>query len=58
MELLEALLSYCDVDKDGTIDYQEFSNFLNWKEETTLDLLKLAKDNKKMEKEVMNCAST
>ncbi|XP_065052077.1 EF-hand domain-containing family member B-like [Rhopilema esculentum] len=30
-ELLEALFDYCDIDKDGQIDYIEFSNFLNWK---------------------------
>ena len=41
-ELLEALLSYCDVDSDGTIDYQEFSNFLNW-EDSSADLDKPAK---------------
>ena len=31
-ELLEALLGYCDVDNDGLINYNEFSNFLNWKD--------------------------
>ena len=31
-ELLQALLKYCDIDKDGQINYVEFSNFLNWKD--------------------------
>eukprot|EP00794_Sanderia_malayensis_P017678 gene17678-19442_t len=31
-ELFEALFEYCDADKDGQIDYSEFSNFLNWKD--------------------------
>ncbi len=31
-ELLEQLLDYCDVDRDGQIDYMEFANFLNWRE--------------------------
>lgn len=31
-ELLESLLSYCDVDGDGQINYEEFANFLNWKD--------------------------
>lgn len=31
-ELLEQLLDYCDVNRDGYIDYLEFSNFLNWKD--------------------------
>ena len=30
-ELLEALVTYCDVDGDGQINYEEFANFLNWK---------------------------
>lgn len=29
-ELLDALISYCDVDGDKQINYEEFSNFLNW----------------------------
>lgn len=31
-ELLESLLAYCDVDGDGQINYEEFANFLNWKD--------------------------
>lgn len=31
-ELLEQVLDYCDANKDGYIDYLEFSNFLNWKD--------------------------
>ena len=31
-ELLECMLDYCDIDGDGQIDYQEFANFLNWKD--------------------------
>ncbi|PVD37746.1 hypothetical protein C0Q70_00347 [Pomacea canaliculata] len=30
--LLEQVIDYCDVDRDGKIDYIEFSNFLNWKD--------------------------
>ncbi|VDI52398.1 Hypothetical predicted protein [Mytilus galloprovincialis] len=31
-ELLEQLLDSCDANRDGAIDYVEFSNFLNWKD--------------------------
>ncbi|CAC5414683.1 EF-hand domain-containing family member B [Mytilus coruscus] len=31
-ELLEQLLDSCDSNRDGAIDYVEFSNFLNWKD--------------------------
>ncbi|KAM9648118.1 LOW QUALITY PROTEIN: EF-hand domain-containing family member B [Morphnus guianensis] len=30
-ELLDSLFDYCDLDKDGLINYLEFANFLNWK---------------------------
>jgi len=35
-ELLESMLAYCDVDGDGQINYEEFSNFLNWKDKMQL----------------------
>ncbi|XP_042331445.1 EF-hand domain-containing family member B isoform X2 [Sceloporus undulatus] len=35
-ELQDALFDYCDLDKDGFIDYLEFVNFLNWKEKMPL----------------------
>ena len=25
-------MDYCDTNKDGMIDYEEFANFLNWKD--------------------------
>ncbi|KAL4217128.1 hypothetical protein ACF0H5_023582 [Mactra antiquata] len=31
-ELLYQLMDYCDVDRDGKINYLEFANFLNWKD--------------------------
>ena len=31
-ELLEQLMGTCDGNKDGQIDYLEFSTFLNWKD--------------------------
>ena len=30
------MLAYCDVDGDGQINYEEFSNFLNWKDKMQL----------------------
>ncbi|CAL1536314.1 unnamed protein product [Lymnaea stagnalis] len=40
-DMLEKVLDYCDVDKDGMINYIEFCNFLNWKDKmpTGLDEL-------------------
>ncbi|XP_033101758.1 EF-hand domain-containing family member B-like isoform X2 [Anneissia japonica] len=34
-ELLIQLTSYCDANRDGSIDYTEFANFLNWQEKMT-----------------------
>ncbi|XP_042759420.1 EF-hand domain-containing family member B isoform X1 [Panthera leo] len=34
--LLDQLFDYCDVDKDGLINYLEFANFLNWKDKMPL----------------------
>ncbi|XP_023774992.1 EF-hand domain-containing family member B isoform X2 [Cyanistes caeruleus] len=31
-ELLDSLFDCCDLDKDGLINYQDFANFLNWKD--------------------------
>lgn len=33
-KLLDQLFEYCDVDKDGLINYLEFANFLTWKDKT------------------------
>ncbi|XP_074051312.1 EF-hand domain-containing family member B [Macrotis lagotis] len=30
--LLDELFNFCDLDKDGRINYLEFANFLNWKD--------------------------
>ncbi|KAF0870795.1 EF-hand domain-containing family member B isoform X2 [Crocuta crocuta] len=35
-QLLDRLFDYCDVDKDGLINYLEFANFLNWKDKMPL----------------------
>ncbi|XP_060639412.2 EF-hand domain-containing family member B [Anolis sagrei] len=35
-ELLDALFDYCDLDKDGFINYLEFVNFLTWKDKMPL----------------------
>uniref|UniRef100_A0A8D0G8J2 EF-hand domain family member B n=1 Tax=Sphenodon punctatus TaxID=8508 RepID=A0A8D0G8J2_SPHPU len=35
-ELLNVLFEYCDLDKDGHIDYLEFVNFLNWKDKMSI----------------------
>ncbi|NWS34068.1 EFHB protein, partial [Polioptila caerulea] len=31
-ELLDSLFDCCDLDKNGLINYQDFANFLNWKD--------------------------
>ncbi|XP_056331646.1 EF-hand domain-containing family member B [Danio aesculapii] len=35
--LLDELIDYCDVHKDGLIDFVEFSNFLNWKDKMPIN---------------------
>ncbi|XP_058146713.1 EF-hand domain-containing family member B isoform X2 [Dasypus novemcinctus] len=35
-KLLDQLFDYCDVDEDGLINYLEFANFLNWKDQMPL----------------------
>lgn len=31
-QVLDDLIDYCDMDKDGLINFLEFANFLNWKD--------------------------
>ena len=38
-ELLNSLISYCDVDGDDHIDYEEFCKFLNWQNAWLDDLV-------------------
>lgn len=35
--VLDDLMDYCDVDKDGLIGFMEFSNFLNWKDKLPIN---------------------
>lgn len=35
--VLDELMDYCDADKDGQIDFMEFSNFLNWKDKMPIN---------------------
>ncbi|KAJ8354475.1 hypothetical protein SKAU_G00220420 [Synaphobranchus kaupii] len=37
--VLDSLMEYCDVNKDGRIDFLEFSNFLNWKGKMPINTL-------------------
>uniref|UniRef100_A0A4W5NLM2 EF-hand domain-containing protein n=1 Tax=Hucho hucho TaxID=62062 RepID=A0A4W5NLM2_9TELE len=34
--VLDDLMEYCDMDKDVLINFQEFANFLNWKDKMTI----------------------
>ncbi|KAJ8290658.1 hypothetical protein GJAV_G00015970 [Gymnothorax javanicus] len=36
-QILDSLMDYCDVNKDGKIDFTEFANFLNWKGRTPIN---------------------
>ncbi|XP_010772350.1 EF-hand domain-containing family member B [Notothenia coriiceps] len=36
-QVLDALMDYCDTDKDGLINFLEFSNFLNWKDKMPIN---------------------
>ncbi|XP_069504984.1 EF-hand domain-containing family member B isoform X2 [Ambystoma mexicanum] len=38
-DLVDALVEYCDVDKDGLINFMEFANFLNWKDKMKIGQL-------------------
>ena len=44
-DLLEQLMDYCDADRDGQINYTEFSNFLNWKDKLPSGLPRAGKNN-------------
>ncbi|XP_067854869.1 EF-hand domain-containing family member B [Heptranchias perlo] len=35
-KLIDELIEYCDVEGDGTINFLEFANFLNWKDKMLL----------------------
>ncbi|KAJ7985431.1 hypothetical protein DPEC_G00351970 [Dallia pectoralis] len=35
--LLDSLMQYCDVDKDRLLNFQEFANFLNWKDKMAIN---------------------
>ncbi|KAM3872997.1 EF-hand domain-containing family member B [Diretmus argenteus] len=37
--VLDDLMDYCDVDKDGVINFLEFANFLNWKDKMPINTL-------------------
>ena len=37
--LLDSLMEYCDVDKDGHISFLEFANFLSWKDQMPIGRL-------------------
>nr|XP_055067357.1 EF-hand domain-containing family member B [Misgurnus anguillicaudatus] len=35
--VLDDIMDYCDLDKDGLINFMEFSNFLNWKDKMPIN---------------------
>ncbi|XP_067094035.1 EF-hand domain-containing family member B [Osmerus mordax] len=37
--VLDSLMDYCDLDKDGHINFLEFANFLNWKDKMPINKL-------------------
>ena len=45
VEILEQLLDYCDVDQDGQLNYNEFCNFLNWRDKFPNDSLRKSKSH-------------
>ncbi|NWR57121.1 EFHB protein, partial [Bucorvus abyssinicus] len=54
-ELLETLFDCCDLDKDGRINYLEFTNFLNWKDKMAVKEFeeKIITKGKKLEAPVL-----
>ncbi|KAG9476173.1 hypothetical protein GDO78_002976 [Eleutherodactylus coqui] len=34
--VLDSLIEYCDIDRDGLINFIEFANFLNWKDKMSI----------------------
>ncbi|XP_067933716.1 EF-hand domain-containing family member B-like [Watersipora subatra] len=44
-ELLAQVMEYCDVDKDGFIDYMEFANFLNYNMPSGVTEAEIVEDN-------------
>uniref|UniRef100_A0A8C8CUI6 EF-hand domain-containing protein n=1 Tax=Oncorhynchus tshawytscha TaxID=74940 RepID=A0A8C8CUI6_ONCTS len=50
--VLDDLMEYCDMDKDGLINFQEFANFLNWKNKMAISKVEqriLTSDNMQRE---------
>ncbi|XP_078390981.1 EF-hand domain-containing family member B isoform X2 [Cetorhinus maximus] len=47
-KLIDQLMEYCDIEGDGTINFLEFANFLNWKDKMPLGKMEqmiIAKDD-------------